>query len=294
MPVAPDFENEDQWYGWVESELHGIRSNIVQLHANVQHATENSENFMQAYRSRIDNAVEDYLRAISGQFIESEIKMEKLEQDLKQKFSGTLQEMETKVRMEVQNMFSAQSLENGFLWQNLVNACNQNFAATLQAHMEKLQPQMHAHVENRISQVEAVAQGKLVGSTESLKAWFTREMLSFDRGINDRLGRVESGQAELRARISSACGTQRDFQVHMQEKMRILEGNLAMCMQGLHLVDHKVNSGESSQILAEVRSNLSKIQCESLEHARREGELKAKVESLEKKGEGHANAPPPG
>ena len=139
------FEQEGEWYGWVESELHGIRTNIVQLHANVENAIQNSGSFMQEHQKRIDQAMEDYLTAISEQFAKTDTALEKVKENLQSQFSGTMKIMEDKVRLEIQNMFSAQSLENGFLWQNLVTTCNQNFATVLQVYVEKVAPQWNEH-----------------------------------------------------------------------------------------------------------------------------------------------------
>ena len=182
---------------------------MVHLRTEVENVTQHKENFVKMHGQRIDGALKDYLDAVSQQFAETELEMEKKREEMHEQFSGTMKIMEDKVRLEIQNMFYAQSLENGFLWQNLVNACNQNFATTLNAYVETLAPKMHAQVHEKIAQHTAVFQGRLAESTAHLKTWFAKELISFDKGVYTKVQRIEANQGEIRALVASAWEGQR-------------------------------------------------------------------------------------
>ena len=152
----------------------------------------------------------------------------------------------------------------------------------------------------KVSNLSAVLQGKLAVSAANLKTWFVKGLSSFDHIVNSRLEKVEVGVAEIRAMTTSACGRQRDseirqreFEARLEKKMQAMDRNMNACLQGLRVVDQKVASGENSQILADVRTNLARVQKESVAQARREGELKAKVEKIEMQGGDGTSTPPP-
>ena len=143
---------------------------------------------------------------------------------------------------------SAQSLENGFLWQNLVNACNQNFATTLKAYVEKLTPEMHAQVQEKIAQHTAAFQGRLAESTAHLKTWFAKELISFDKSVYTKLQKIEANQGEIRALVASAWEGQRVS----DKKMENMRKEMQICLMGLQSVQQKLEFEENSQVLADV------------------------------------------
>ena len=293
LPQDHWFDQEGDWFGWVESELQSVHTNIVRMHADMENMTQNANDFMRVYQQRIDNALQDYKGAIALQFAEAESDLHETKGTLQVQFSETMHEMENKVRSEVQNMFSAQSLENGFLWQNLVNACNANFQMTLQAYMEKIAPQLDERYVAKIAQLNAVLQEKLVGSANALRVWFVKEMVGFDRSIISRMEKLEIAHAEIRATLTGVCGKQRDFESRMDKKMQTLDHVTTACMAGLRLVDQKVNHSDNSQAIADMRKNLAQVHQERVAQAHREGELKAKMEILGKRGADAVHAPPP-
>lgn len=262
------------------------------MQENLDVVIQRTENVVNLHQERIDNALEDYLTAISEQFVETNTTLEKFRTDLTSHFEETRQNFEKKVQLEVQNLFSAQSLENGFVWQNLANQCNQNFAATLDACVAKANQQILEGSDAKIAQAGAAMQGKLVESTGNLKAWFIQELMRFDQGLNLRLERIDVAQAEMRAEITRNSHWQRDFEARFERKMAANDQNVLSCLTGMHTIGQKVVSEGNSQVLAEIRTEIARVQNEQVERARREGELHAKVQTLEKKSE-RMNVPPP-
>ena len=284
-------DQEGDWYGWVESELHSVQSNVVRINADLENVVHNADNFMREYQKRIDYAMEDFKGAIALQFAETELEVGKVKEIMQTQFSGTMKTLEDKVHLGIQNMFSAQSLETGFLWQNLVNACNANFATTLKAYVEKLAPEMHDRSQEKIVQLQAVLQGKLGESTANLRTWVVAQLLGMDKAVHARLDKMEMHNAEIRAMTTGFAQKQQDFHIRLEKKTQTLQGHVETCLQALRLLDQKVASSESSQLLADVRTNLAQVQAASIEQARRGGNSRPRWKILRSRG-GGSNTPP--
>ena len=220
--------------------------------------------------------------ATAEQFVSTNDALDKVKQNLQTQFDGTMKLMEGKVQLEIQNLFSAQSLENGFLWQNLINACNANFANAVQTHIEKAEKDLNARIHAKVAHVSAIWHGKLGEGTASLKAWFIQEMVGIDKSVGLRLVQVSKDQAGIRAAFTSMCQAQQGFESRLDQKLQAIDKNIASCLNGLHMVGQKVVSEDKSQGLAEIRQELNRVQRETVERAHLEGRLQEKVQILEK------------
>ena len=195
------------------------------MRTDLENVNQNPSKFMQVCQARIDNAMEHYTAAVAEKFTETNDALEKVKENL---------------HAEVQDMFSAQSQENGSLWQNLVGACNQNFAATLKAYMGKVVTQLDQRAEARTSHVSAVWQEKLVESAENLKT-------CFGEGLDSLTSRME--KIEMRTMTPSAAQTQQDLTAFFEQKMQAMDCKVDACFQVLHeLAQKSANSGNLAEV----------------------------------------------
>ena len=148
-------------------------------------------------------------------------------------------------------------------------------------------------MEAKFAQAGSSLHGKLEGSVGNLKAWVMSELRSFGQVFEHRFKNLETKQAEVSARISSKCKRERDFETKVQQRFMTMEKVVMNCMNGLHAVGQKVECGENSSGLSELRTELARFQADALERARREGEMHVKIQTLEKKCESRASTPPP-
>jgi hypothetical protein len=71
-------------------------------------------------------------------------------------FEDSLALSQDRIRLELSNLLSAQSLENGFVWQNLVASCHAHYTSVVGGEIAKAREGMRAEFQQLVKQLVAV------------------------------------------------------------------------------------------------------------------------------------------
>ena len=199
----------------------------------VNNAVENNSHLVKGFTAqvgaRVQEPLEDFNAAVAQEFVSTNDLVEKTREKLVREMQNTTLGLQEQMRMEMQALFSEQSMKDGFLWQNLVSTCNANLCTIVNAHVEELKKAVAAHVEHEISLANDTHESKFVGSLGNLKTWMVKQLATYDQGVGARFAKMEAEQTGLRVATVGAYQVQKDFEGRYEKKQTTVEQGILSC-----------------------------------------------------------------
>jgi hypothetical protein len=99
----------------MENEVSGLRAELRGVNASLESQVMVVNTFLDVHQKIIEDALQDNLGTMANEFVRTLDVLQETKAGFNQQVENTMQLLQEKVRLEMQNLLSAQSLENGFI-----------------------------------------------------------------------------------------------------------------------------------------------------------------------------------